>query len=85
VKIETVPANVGQDALYCQLGAIGVLPVLGVEQTGRAVPLARCLAGGGLPAAELTSRTAAAPDVLREMAATGQALAREHVGPYFRW
>jgi 2-dehydro-3-deoxyphosphogluconate aldolase / (4S)-4-hydroxy-2-oxoglutarate aldolase len=65
----------GPSSVQEMLGTIGVLPVLVVERAGEdAVSLARSLAAGGLPAAEVTFRTAAAPDVLRDMAAEGQVL-----------
>ena len=39
---------------------IGIIPVIAIEDAAQAVPLARALADGGLPAAEVTFRTAAA-------------------------
>lgn len=45
-----------------------VIPVLVVENVGDAVPLAQALVAGGLPALEVTMRTPAALDVMREMA-----------------
>jgi 2-dehydro-3-deoxyphosphogluconate aldolase/(4S)-4-hydroxy-2-oxoglutarate aldolase len=48
-----------------------VLPVLVIEDADRAVPLAESLIAGGLPCAEVTFRTAAAPDALRSMARIG--------------
>jgi 2-dehydro-3-deoxyphosphogluconate aldolase/(4S)-4-hydroxy-2-oxoglutarate aldolase len=45
-----------------------IIPVLVVEDAGHAVPLARALVAGGLPALEVTLRTPAALDVIREMA-----------------
>jgi 2-dehydro-3-deoxyphosphogluconate aldolase/(4S)-4-hydroxy-2-oxoglutarate aldolase len=46
-----------------------VIPVLTVERTADAVPLARALVKGGLPVLEITLRTAVALDTLRTMAA----------------
>ncbi|WP_432055866.1 bifunctional 4-hydroxy-2-oxoglutarate aldolase/2-dehydro-3-deoxy-phosphogluconate aldolase [Streptomyces sp. bgisy022] len=46
-----------------------VLPVVVVEDAADAVPLARALVAGGLPAIEVTLRTAAAPDAIRAVAA----------------
>lgn len=38
---------------------IGVIPVIAIEDAAKAVPLARALTAGGIPAAEVTFRTAA--------------------------
>ncbi|MER5841045.1 bifunctional 4-hydroxy-2-oxoglutarate aldolase/2-dehydro-3-deoxy-phosphogluconate aldolase [Streptomyces prasinus] len=46
-----------------------VIPVVVVEDAADAVPLARALVAGGLPAIEVTLRTPAAPDALRAIAA----------------
>lgn len=45
-----------------------VIPVLVVDDAAHAVPLAQALVAGGLPVLEVTLRTAAALDVIREMA-----------------
>ena len=45
-----------------------VIPVLVVDDAAHAVALARALVAGGLPVLEVTLRTAAALDVIREMA-----------------
>ena len=45
-----------------------VIPVLVVKDAAHAAPLARALVAGGLPALEVTLRTPAALDVIREMA-----------------
>jgi len=45
-----------------------IVPVLVVENAADAAPLARALVAGGLPALEVTLRTPAALDVIREMA-----------------
>ncbi|WP_307423082.1 bifunctional 4-hydroxy-2-oxoglutarate aldolase/2-dehydro-3-deoxy-phosphogluconate aldolase [Labrys monachus] len=47
-----------------QIEAIGVVPVIAIEEAGHAVALADALAEGGLPIAEITFRTRAAADVL---------------------
>ncbi len=44
---------------------IGIIPVIAIEDAALAVPLAKALAEGGLPAAEVTFRTAAAEDAIR--------------------
>ena len=50
----------------CQLAP--VVPVLVVKDAAHAAPLANALVSGGLPALEVTLRTDAALDVIREMA-----------------
>ena len=45
-----------------------VIPVLVVERVEDALPIAQALVAGGLPALEVTLRTPAALDVIREMA-----------------
>ncbi len=45
-----------------------VVPVVVVEDAGDAVPLARALVAGGLPAIEVTLRTPAAVEAIREIA-----------------
>ena len=47
---------------------IGIVPVIAIDDASKAVPLARALAAGGLPAAEVTFRTAAAKDAIRAIA-----------------
>jgi 2-dehydro-3-deoxyphosphogluconate aldolase/(4S)-4-hydroxy-2-oxoglutarate aldolase len=51
------------------LDVVPVLPVVVVDDVATAVPLARALADGGLPAVELTLRTPAALDAIRAIAA----------------
>jgi 2-dehydro-3-deoxyphosphogluconate aldolase/(4S)-4-hydroxy-2-oxoglutarate aldolase len=46
-----------------------VIPVLVVDDTAKAVPLAKALIGGGLRVLEVTLRTENALDVIKEMAA----------------
>ncbi|MFH8367465.1 bifunctional 4-hydroxy-2-oxoglutarate aldolase/2-dehydro-3-deoxy-phosphogluconate aldolase [Streptomyces sp. NPDC018031] len=45
-----------------------VMPVAVLDEVADAVPLARALVAGGLPAIEVTLRTAAAPDAIRAIA-----------------
>ena len=52
-----------------QLRGLGVVPVVIIREPRRAVPLARALADGGLPCAEITFRTPAAADAIRRIAA----------------
>ncbi|MBP0439287.1 2-dehydro-3-deoxy-phosphogluconate aldolase [Tianweitania sediminis] len=51
------------------LEAQPVIPVLRIERAEYAVPLARALARGGLPAVEITLRTPQALDAIRHVAA----------------
>ena len=44
---------------------IGIVPVIAIEDAAKAVPLAKALVAGGLPAAEVTFRTAAAEEAMR--------------------
>jgi 2-dehydro-3-deoxyphosphogluconate aldolase/(4S)-4-hydroxy-2-oxoglutarate aldolase len=46
-----------------------VIPVLTIDRVADAIPLARALVAGGLPAIEVTLRTGAALDALRAIAA----------------
>lgn len=51
------------------LSKIGIVPVIAIDDAAKAVPLAKALVAGGLPAAEVTFRTAAAEDAIRAIAA----------------
>jgi 2-dehydro-3-deoxyphosphogluconate aldolase/(4S)-4-hydroxy-2-oxoglutarate aldolase len=51
-----------------------LIPVVVLEDLAAALPLARALRDGGLPVAEVTFRTAAAPAALRALAAEGDLL-----------
>ena len=53
-----------------QIGALGVVPVVAIEDARDALPLADALIKGGLPCAEITFRTAAAADAIKAMADT---------------
>ena len=52
-----------------QIQALGVVPVVAIENATDAPHLGRALVAGGLPCAEITFRTAAAPEAIRLMAA----------------
>lgn len=54
--------------LYKRLYEIGIIPVIKIEDATKAVPLAKALCEGGLPAAEITFRTPAARDAIRAIA-----------------
>jgi 2-dehydro-3-deoxyphosphogluconate aldolase/(4S)-4-hydroxy-2-oxoglutarate aldolase len=51
-----------------QLGRYGLVPVVAIEQAEDAPSLGKALLAGGLPVAEITFRTAAAPTAIRLMA-----------------
>ncbi|MBI2842626.1 MAG: bifunctional 4-hydroxy-2-oxoglutarate aldolase/2-dehydro-3-deoxy-phosphogluconate aldolase [Armatimonadetes bacterium] len=51
------------------IGEIGIVPVVVIENAGDAVPLCKALMDGGLPIAEITFRTAAAEEAIRNVAA----------------
>lgn len=55
--------------IFEQLEAIGIVPVVVLEDVKYARPLAKALCAGGLPCAEVTFRTAAAAGVIQKMAA----------------
>ncbi|MDY3846579.1 MAG: bifunctional 4-hydroxy-2-oxoglutarate aldolase/2-dehydro-3-deoxy-phosphogluconate aldolase [Eubacteriales bacterium] len=48
---------------------LGVLPVIKIDDPENAVPLARALCNGGLPAAEITFRTACAAEAIKRIKA----------------
>ncbi|MCQ2609185.1 MAG: bifunctional 4-hydroxy-2-oxoglutarate aldolase/2-dehydro-3-deoxy-phosphogluconate aldolase [Lachnospiraceae bacterium] len=49
------------------LSDIGIVPVIAMEDAEKAVPLAKALIAGGLPCAEVTFRTAAGEQVIKNM------------------
>lgn len=53
--------------IYTQFRNIGIIPVVALEDASKAAPLAHALAKGGLPASEVTFRTACAEEAIREM------------------
>lgn len=54
--------------LYQRLAELRIVPVVSVSDAAKAVPMARALAAGGLPAAEITFRTPAATDAIAAIA-----------------
>jgi 2-dehydro-3-deoxyphosphogluconate aldolase/(4S)-4-hydroxy-2-oxoglutarate aldolase len=56
------------NALLKQLGEIGIIPVVVIEEAENAEPLARALLEGGLPTMEITLRTDAAATALARIA-----------------
>ncbi len=53
--------------MFDELYSIGVIPVIKIEDPDDAVPLAKALIDGGLPAAEITFRTACAAEAIRNI------------------
>ena len=53
--------------MFSELYSIGLIPVIKIENADDAVPLAKALIDGGLPAAEITFRTAAAADAIKNI------------------
>jgi 2-dehydro-3-deoxyphosphogluconate aldolase/(4S)-4-hydroxy-2-oxoglutarate aldolase len=51
--------------VFVQLGRIGLVPVVTIDRADRAVGLGSALLAGGLPCAEITFRTGAAPAAIR--------------------
>jgi 2-dehydro-3-deoxyphosphogluconate aldolase / (4S)-4-hydroxy-2-oxoglutarate aldolase len=51
-----------------RLGKVGLVPVVKIDRAEDAVPLAEALLAGGLPCAEITFRTAAAPAAIKAIA-----------------
>ena len=51
-----------------ELGKIGIVPVIKIDDAEKAVPLAKALAAGGIPCIEITFRTAQAEDAIRRIA-----------------
>ncbi len=59
------------NAVLTQLGQMKLIPVVAIQDAADAEPLAEALVAGGLACAEVTFRTAAAPDAIRAMADRG--------------
>lgn len=55
------------DEVLKVIGEIGLVPVIKIDDPGNAVPLAKALAAGDLPVAEITFRTAAAEESIRRI------------------
>ncbi len=52
------------------LGQLGLIPIITIDRPEDAIPLARALLDGGIDCAEITFRTATAPEAIRSI--TGQ-------------
>jgi len=66
--------NTKLDQILDHLSRHRLVPVIALEQTAQADPLAHALVRGGLPVAEVTFRTAAAAESIRAMASRGDLL-----------
>lgn len=51
-----------------KLSAIGIVPVIKIDDVEKAVPLAKALVAGGIPCAEVTFRTEQAEEAIKRMA-----------------
>ncbi len=56
------------DSIFAEVARFGVVPVIAIESVEAALPLADALLEGGLPVAEITFRTAAAAEVIEQIA-----------------
>lgn len=56
------------EAIFSRIAKLGIVPVVTIEKTEAAIPLADALLDGGLPVVEITFRTAAAAEVIRKIA-----------------
>ncbi|MDR1252161.1 MAG: bifunctional 4-hydroxy-2-oxoglutarate aldolase/2-dehydro-3-deoxy-phosphogluconate aldolase [Treponema sp.] len=50
-----------------ELGKIGIVPVIKIDDVEKAVPLAKALMAGGIPCAEITFRTAQGEEAIRRI------------------
>jgi len=55
--------------MFKEIYELGIIPVVAIDDADNAVPLAKALRDGGLPAAEITFRTAAAEEAIRRITA----------------
>ena len=53
--------------MISELYSIGLIPVIKIENPDDALPLAKALIDGGLPAAEITFRTACAAEAIKNI------------------
>lgn len=60
--------STSMDAMHIKMRDIGIIPVVKIDDAAKAVPLAQALTAGGIPAAEVTFRTAAAADAIKAIA-----------------
>lgn len=57
------------EVIYEKMRDIGIIPVVKIDDAEKALPLAKALIDGGIPAAEVTYRTAAAEETIRRISA----------------
>ena len=55
------------EQFFEQVRACGIIPAIVIDRAQDAIPLGEALVAGGLPIAEVTLRTEAAIDAIREM------------------
>jgi 2-dehydro-3-deoxyphosphogluconate aldolase/(4S)-4-hydroxy-2-oxoglutarate aldolase len=56
------------NAILEELGKIGIVPVVKIDDAAKAVPLVKALCAGGIPCAEITFRTAQGEEAIRRAA-----------------
>jgi len=61
--------NYNMNTIFEELGKIGIIPVIAINDVEKAVPLAKALAAGGIPCAEITFRTAQGEEAIRRITA----------------
>jgi 2-dehydro-3-deoxyphosphogluconate aldolase/(4S)-4-hydroxy-2-oxoglutarate aldolase len=54
--------------VFCEIGDIGVVPVVVISDADKAVPLAQALVAGGIPCIEVTFRTSESTEAMRRIA-----------------
>jgi 2-dehydro-3-deoxyphosphogluconate aldolase/(4S)-4-hydroxy-2-oxoglutarate aldolase len=54
--------------IMSRIGEIGIVPVVKIDDAAQSVALGKALVAGGIPVAEVTFRTQAAPEAIRAMA-----------------
>ena len=52
-----------------KISAIGIVPVIKIDDVEKAIPLAKALCDGGLPCAEVTFRTEQAEEAIKRISA----------------
>ncbi len=57
-----------KDELFTFFHNVGIVPVVKIDDAEKAVPLAKAMIAGGIPCAEVTFRTAAAEQAIKNMA-----------------
>ena len=65
IEVGIYRKDIVMNDLLKKIHDIGIVPVIAIDDASKAVPLANALVAGGLPAAEVTFRTAAAEDAIR--------------------